>query len=651
MSLDILVCPATQGDHPGLHTLIAALQQRFGAAHICELRDKVTHGQLIAMVDAIAALFFVVDPPYEDADLSTATPLSQWSDQTLAAASLAHEQKKLVIPILLDGASMPHPATLPPELAFVSQQESLVVHTDVRVYQDVKQVAHHLAIQLSSEDTAYAMVFVEVAMVAVLVISVFVIAFTGMWRSVQSNLTLFILLVILLLCGPPLFLGAFELIQFARQRQWRLLLAVVVSLLGISGALWAATQAAEHVINADACPTGSVCLNTIVGAPLVPLVATVLPIAFIFAVGVVGLLVVPFLFYLSMVRAVSYRRRRGESQPERSANIRKDGIFSVFFLSYRRADSQAMCDRIYAYLAQHYRRGKVFRDINSLLAGAQWTTILSRAIAGCETMLVVIGPHWLSATDASGQRRLDNADDMVRFEVTRALEIGTTVVPVLVDGATLPLPEDLPPPMRALATLRPVVVHDGESFNQDMRRLVRYHRALHPVADHQVLLWSIRGAMYGFLAGILYLIVFDPIALVGYVASLLSICYDAQGTLQAICTVPYEPAALHPFLALEGAAAILFVTTWGWTLAGLLKNGQWKRARSLCILIVLSGLAVMYLLTHLPIGLTSPLRVPQLLCVSALLVLLVSAYGLVTNYARGVVAAWVESRSQRALST
>ena len=58
-------------------------------------------------------------------------------------------------------------------------------------------------------------------------------------------------------------------------------------------------------------------------------------------------------------------------------------------------------------------------------------------------LLAVIGPHWLAAGQ-DGQRRLDDPADFVRLEIEAALARGVRVIPVLVDGAQLPRPEQLP---------------------------------------------------------------------------------------------------------------------------------------------------------------------------------------------------------------
>jgi hypothetical protein len=60
----------------------------------------------------------------------------------------------------------------------------------------------------------------------------------------------------------------------------------------------------------------------------------------------------------------------------------------------------------------------------------------------------VIGPRWLNARNNDGNPRLDNPTVYVRVEIESALKRDIRVIPVLVDGASMPRPSDLPPSPR-----------------------------------------------------------------------------------------------------------------------------------------------------------------------------------------------------------
>ena len=85
-------------------------------------------------------------------------------------------------------------------------------------------------------------------------------------------------------------------------------------------------------------------------------------------------------------------------------------------------------------------------------------------------MLVVVGRHWLDARDAAGARRLDDPGDFVRLEIELALAARAAVVPVLVEGATMPSAGDLPPSLAAFSRCQAVELSDIR-WRQDVDRL------------------------------------------------------------------------------------------------------------------------------------------------------------------------------------
>lgn len=120
------------------------------------------------------------------------------------------------------------------------------------------------------------------------------------------------------------------------------------------------------------------------------------------------------------------------------------------FVSYRRDDAQGEAGHLLADLRRRFGDERVFMDIAAIGPGEDFGRAITDAIAGCSVVLVIIGRAWLDARDARGQRRLDDAGDWVRLEVEAALQGSRTVVPVLVQGATMPAAESLPESMRGL---------------------------------------------------------------------------------------------------------------------------------------------------------------------------------------------------------
>jgi len=134
---------------------------------------------------------------------------------------------------------------------------------------------------------------------------------------------------------------------------------------------------------------------------------------------------------------------------------------SRIFICYRRDDSAGHAGRLRDRLAETFGATQVFRDIDNIRMGEDFVERVTRAIDACRVVLVVIGRQWLMAQTADGHRRLDDPEDYVRLEVAAALRASapTTVIPVLVQGATMPradaLPEDLRPLSRRSALSAP----------------------------------------------------------------------------------------------------------------------------------------------------------------------------------------------------
>jgi len=120
------------------------------------------------------------------------------------------------------------------------------------------------------------------------------------------------------------------------------------------------------------------------------------------------------------------------------------------FISYRREDSAANARLLHERLSAKFGARRVFMDVQDIDPGEEWKRRLDAEIERATHVIVLIGPRWLNAADATG-RRLDNPQDNVRWEVSESLRRGKRVIPVLVDQVGLPADADLPEPLRALS--------------------------------------------------------------------------------------------------------------------------------------------------------------------------------------------------------
>jgi hypothetical protein len=121
------------------------------------------------------------------------------------------------------------------------------------------------------------------------------------------------------------------------------------------------------------------------------------------------------------------------------------------FINYRRSDSQGSAGRLFDRLLQHFERDQLFIDVDAIEPGVDFVDSLDKQVSNCSAFIAVIGPGWLTARNAAGERRLDNPSDYVRVEIESALKRDIRVIPVLVDGASMPPPSELPASLEPLS--------------------------------------------------------------------------------------------------------------------------------------------------------------------------------------------------------
>ncbi len=141
------------------------------------------------------------------------------------------------------------------------------------------------------------------------------------------------------------------------------------------------------------------------------------------------------------------------------------------FISYRREESRWSARSLHDRLAQRFDRKQIFMDVDSVGLGEDFVKTIEETVGSCDVLIAVIGAHWLTSTDAQGGRRLDNPEDFVRTEIATALRRHIRVIPVLVDGASMPQSADLPDDLKPLVRRNALLVGDTH-FDDDCRRLM-----------------------------------------------------------------------------------------------------------------------------------------------------------------------------------
>lgn len=146
---------------------------------------------------------------------------------------------------------------------------------------------------------------------------------------------------------------------------------------------------------------------------------------------------------------------------------------SRIFINYRRMDTEGYVGRLYDHLTPQFKPENIFMDVQSIEPGADFVQVLEDAVAQCEVFIAMIGPHWLSLTDDSGERRIDQWNDFVRIEIESAIKHQKLIIPVLVGGSKMPSPNELPQSIEALARRNAITI-SHQHFARDVDGLVKF---------------------------------------------------------------------------------------------------------------------------------------------------------------------------------
>jgi hypothetical protein len=144
---------------------------------------------------------------------------------------------------------------------------------------------------------------------------------------------------------------------------------------------------------------------------------------------------------------------------------------TTIFISYRKKDTEFISGRLYDTLITHFAEDQVFMDYEDLEGGVDFEEAIEKMLESCDIMLAVIGPNWVGA-NADGSPRIMNEGDWVRLELSTALRRGVRVIPVLVEGATVPHENSLPPDLHNLRKKQTVELNN-RNWKTDTEKLIR----------------------------------------------------------------------------------------------------------------------------------------------------------------------------------
>lgn len=136
------------------------------------------------------------------------------------------------------------------------------------------------------------------------------------------------------------------------------------------------------------------------------------------------------------------------------------------FISYRRNEASAYAGRLYDRLAARFGRERVFIDTENVGWGEDFVEAITSAAESCAVMIALISPRWSRGAGAE-------KEDYVRLEVAKALgRKQIRVIPILIQGASMPPPNELPEDLAPLVRRNALALSDTR-WERDVEDLLK----------------------------------------------------------------------------------------------------------------------------------------------------------------------------------
>lgn len=144
------------------------------------------------------------------------------------------------------------------------------------------------------------------------------------------------------------------------------------------------------------------------------------------------------------------------------------------FISYRREDEPFATKLLYERLAAYFGKDDIFYDIGDIPKGAHFFEQIEQSIAQCGVAIAIIGSKWLTLVGADGAPRLNNPQDIVRYELEAALQRHIPILPVLINDAHMPSPDKVPNSLRELCFFQAQHVHSNDEFEHEVGEVIQF---------------------------------------------------------------------------------------------------------------------------------------------------------------------------------
>jgi hypothetical protein len=181
---------------------------------------------------------------------------------------------------------------------------------------------------------------------------------------------------------------------------------------------------------------------------------------------------------------------------------KKPKAAEALFISYRRHDSDAAAGRIHDRLKLKLPDWTIFFDVSTIEAGADFRTAIETAASQSATMVVIVGRGWIGERNHAGVTRINEAGDVVRFEVATALNRGLRVIPVLINDAKMPPASELPLDIQPFSVCNAIEVRHSR-FDADFSNLLAAVEGKRPdeptqqtIGRRLAWIWSVLGGAF-----------------------------------------------------------------------------------------------------------------------------------------------------------
>jgi hypothetical protein len=164
------------------------------------------------------------------------------------------------------------------------------------------------------------------------------------------------------------------------------------------------------------------------------------------------------------------RQYRGQSTAGEAAAKIKKGSRKIV-ISYRRNDSKGATRAIVERLERKYGKKSVFMDVKTPY-GIDFREHIHGMLQECDVLLAIVGRKW-RGEKKGGIFRTFNDEDYVRIEIETALQRKIFILPVLIDGASMPTKKQLPESIQDFSFRNAAEVDSGRNFADHMKALMQ----------------------------------------------------------------------------------------------------------------------------------------------------------------------------------